>query len=209
MWSLRGVHTFSAVSLSLPVRASFVCSGTYHSSNVTRLHKASQIRLSARDCVFFFQGWSVHHPSVETIKDSHDPFWEISKIREKHGELGWLRGTSLAEKLCEEFWISGEFETEWMTSHLWETDEPDSHSWESLPTQREKLYSANREGKSTLIQVSTFVEETTHLRQISTRLNHLFSYFPSRLRRKPILVHGAQKITKIRRCLQESTTSTI
>lgn len=34
--------------------------------------KALQIRLSARECVFF-QGWSVHHPSVETIKDSHDP----------------------------------------------------------------------------------------------------------------------------------------
>lgn len=114
---------------------------------------------------------------------------------------GMTQSDELSRKLCEEFWISGEFETEWMTSHLWETDEPDSHSWESLPTQREKLYSANREGKSTLIQVSTFVEETTHLRQISIRLNHLFFLFsllnrksdPSRLRRKSFLVHGAQK----------------
>lgn len=67
---------------------------------------------------------------------------EISIIREKHRELGWLRGTRLA-KLSEEFGVSGELETEWVTSHLWETDELGSYSWERLPTQREKLYSAN------------------------------------------------------------------
>lgn len=102
MWSLRGVHTFSAVSLSLPVWASFVCSGTYHSSNVARLHKALQIRLSARECVVFPR---MVRPSPISGDNKRQPWSlrEISKIREKRGELGWLRVTSLAENFVRNF----------------------------------------------------------------------------------------------------------
>lgn len=63
---------------------------------------------------------------------------EKSTIIGKHRESGWLRWTCLA-KLSEEFGISGDLETAWLTSHLWETDELDSYSWES-PLHRGRSY---------------------------------------------------------------------
>lgn len=102
MWSFRGVHTFSAVSLSLPVWASFVCSGTYHSSNVARLHKGlANPSICARVCVFP----RMVRPSPISGDNKRQPWSlrEISKIREKRRELGWLRVTSLAENFVRNF----------------------------------------------------------------------------------------------------------
>lgn len=59
--------------------------------------KALQIRLSARECVCFPR---MVRPSPISGDNKRQPWSlrEISKIREKRGELGWLRVTSLAWK---------------------------------------------------------------------------------------------------------------
>lgn len=64
--------------------------------------KALQIRLSARECVVFPR---MVRPSPISGDNKRQPWSlrEISKIREKRRELGWLRVTSLAENFVRNF----------------------------------------------------------------------------------------------------------
>lgn len=102
----------------------FVCYGSYHSVS-------QGLNLCVFACVTELVRMVCPSPIKKDNKRQPWSLREISTIREKHRELGWLRGTR-STKLSEEFCISGELETEWMTSHLWETDELVSYSWESL-----------------------------------------------------------------------------
>lgn len=123
--------------------AVFVCWETC-SSNVTQRHRPTSLCMCVcLHALLSLRVWSVHHGNHK-----RQPW--------ARREIPIITETCLA-KLSEGFWFSGELETEWATSHLWQTDELNCCSWESLLTQKELLYSVNREGKSTLSRTFTFV----------------------------------------------------